>query len=63
MKRIIKMKGETLTNQKETNRAIKAAVDQAKKVKSLRTHCASCGCLPKPDEWGNLKLHYCIDCA
>ena len=59
MKRIIKMKGETLTNQKETNRAIKAAVDQAKKV---RTHCASCGCLPKPDEWSHV-ANYCIDCA
>ena len=59
MKRIIKMKGEVLTNQKETNRAIKAAVDQAKKV---RTHCASCGCLPKPDEWSHV-TNYCIDCA
>ena len=28
------------TNQKETNRAIQAAVDQANKVK---THCAICG--------------------
>ena len=27
------------------------------------THCARCGCTPKPDEWGNLKLHYCIDGA
>ena len=59
MKRIIKMKGETLTNQKETDRAIKAAVDQAKKV---RTHCASCGCLPKPDERSHV-TNYCIDCA
>jgi len=59
MKRIIKRKGETLTNQKETDRAIKAAVDQAKKV---RTHCASCGCLPKPDEWSHV-TNYCIDCA
>ena len=53
------MKGETLTNQKETDRAIKAAVDQAKKV---RTHCASCGCLPKPDEWSHV-TNYCIDCG
>ena len=59
MKRNQKMKGETLTNQKETDRAIKAAVDQAKKV---RTHCASCGCLPKPDEWSHV-TNYCIDCA
>ena len=56
------MKGETLTNQKETNRAIKAAVDQAKKVKKSATHCASCGCLPKPDEWSRV-TNYCIDCA
>ena len=60
MKRIIKMKGETLTNQKETNRAIKAAVDQAKKV---RTHCANCGCLPKPDEWSVVAENCCFDCA
>ena len=53
------MKGETLTNQKETDRAIKAAVDQAKKV---RTYCASCGCLPKPDEWSSV-WNCCIDCA
>jgi hypothetical protein len=55
-----------LTNQKETNRALKAAVDQAKKVKEpaiTATYCARCNCTPKPDEWGNLKLHYCIDCA
>jgi len=49
-----------MTNQKETKRAIKATVDQANKV---RTHCARCGCTPKPDEWGNLELHYCIDCV
>ena len=52
-----------MTNQKETKRAIKAAVNQAEKVKEPATHCARCGCAPKPDEWGNLKLHYCIDCA
>ena len=51
------------TNQKETDRAIKAAVDQANKVKGPATHCARCGCTPKPDEWGNLELHYCIDCV
>ena len=47
-----------MTNQKETKRAIKAAVDQANKV---RTHCAVCGCTPKPDEWYNDRL--CIDCG
>jgi hypothetical protein len=55
-----------LTNQKEAKRAITAAMDQAEKVKGpaiTATHCARCGCTPKPDEWGNLKLHYCIDCA
>ena len=52
------------TNEKQTKRAIKAAEDQAEKVKKFfRTHCARCGCTPKPDEWGNLELHYCIDCA
>ena len=59
MKRIIKMKEKVLTNQKQTDRAIKAAVDQAKKVK---THCAVCGCTPKPDEWSHV-TNYCIDCA
>ena len=49
-------------NEKETDRAIKAAVDQAKKVK-WTMHCIICGHPPKPDEWGNLELHYCIDCA
>ena len=57
-----------LTDQKKTDRAIKAAVDQTEKVKepaipTVATHCARCGYAPKPDEWGNLKLHYCIDCA
>ena len=57
-----------LTSQKETDQAIKAAVDQANKVKEpaipiTATHCARCSCTPKPDEWGNLELHYCIDCA
>ena len=57
------MKENLFTNQKETKRAIKAAVDQANKVKKPATHCARCGYTPKPDEWGNLELHYCIDCA
>ena len=56
------------TNEKETKRAIKAAVDQANKVKessilSPATYCARCSCIPNPEEWGNLELHYCIDCA
>ena len=48
------------TNEKETKRAIKAAVDQANKV---RTHCAGCGCTPKPDEWSTQNKNYCFDCA
>ena len=56
------MEKNTLTNQKETDRAIQAAVDQANKVKKSTTHCASCGCLPKPDEWSRV-TNYCIDCA
>jgi hypothetical protein len=56
------------TNQKETDRAIQAAVNQANKVKGsstpiTATYCARCSYAPKPDEWGNLELHYCIDCA
>ena len=51
------------TNQKETKRAIKAAVDQAKKVKSFRTHCVICGCAPKPDEWSAQVENCCIDCG
>jgi len=49
-----------MTNQKETKRAIKAAVDQANKV---RTHCARCGCTPKPDEWSSQVWDCCTDCA
>ena len=60
--------GNLFMNEKETKRAIKAAVDQASKVKGLSTpitatHCTRCGYAPKPDEWGNLELHYCIDCV
>ena len=51
------------TNEKETKRAIKAAVDQANKVKKLATHCAGCGCTPKPDEWSTRNKNYCFDCA
>ena len=47
-------------NEKETKRAIKAAVDQANKV---RTHCAICGCAPKPDEWSAQVENCCFDCA
>jgi len=59
------MARKVLTNQKETDRAIKAAVDQANKV---RTHCIICGCTPKPDEWitqvpTSRDWNYCIDCA
>jgi len=52
--------GKLFTNEKETKRAIQAAVDQAYRV---TIHCARCGCTPKPDEWGNLELHYCMDCV
>ena len=48
------------TNQKETDQAIKAAKDQANKVK---THCAVCGCTPKPDEWSAQVENCCFDCA
>ena len=54
-----------MTNQKETKRAIKAAVDQANKVLRLniKTHCAICGCTPKPDEWSAQVDNACFDCA
>ena len=55
--------GKLFTNEKETKRAIKAAVDQAKKVKSLRTHCVICNCTPKPDEWSAQVENCCFDCA
>ena len=60
---ILKMAKNMLTNQKEAKRAIKAAVDQAKKVKSLRTHCVICNCTPKPDEWSAQVENCCFDCA
>jgi len=52
-----------LTNQKETKRAIQAAVDQAKKVKTPYTECVFCGCTPKPDEWSSQVDNACFDCA
>ena len=51
------------TNQKETDRAIKAAVDQANKVKGPATHFALCGCMPTPDEWSTQVENCCFDCA
>ena len=56
------------TNQKKIDRAIKAAVDQADKVKGFRTHCMICGCTPKPDEWttdvqDSMYFRYCFDCV
>ena len=57
------MKEETLTNQKETDRAIKAAVDQSNKVKNRPTHCAVCGCTPKPDEWSAQIDNCCFNCV
>jgi len=52
-----------LTNQKEIKRAIRAAVNQANKVKEPATHCARCGCTPKPDEWSSQLWNCCYDCA
>jgi len=53
------------TNEKETKRAIKAAVDQFRKVlkKNRPTECAVCGCMPKPDEWSSQVENCCFDCA
>ena len=60
------MEKNMLTNQKETKRAITAAMDQAEKVKGpaiTATHCARCGCTPKPDEWSSQIWNCCFDCA
>ena len=51
------------TNEKETDRAIKAAVNQANKGRNHWTHCAVCGCTPKPDEWSSRVKRCCIDCG
>ena len=56
---ILKM-GKLFTNEKENKRAIKAAVDQANRV---RVNCAGCGYTPKPDEWSTQNKNYCFDCA
>jgi len=56
------MKEKVLTNQKETDRAIKAAVNQANKVKYRPMRCLICGCTPKPDEWSPDIDNCCIDC-
>ena len=57
------MKEKLFTNQKETKRAIKAAVDQANKTKNPPTHCVLCGSIPKPDEWSSQVENCCFDCA
>jgi hypothetical protein len=53
------------TNEKETKRAIKAAVDQSRMVlkKNRPIHCAVCGCVPRPDEWSSQVENCCFDCA
>ena len=52
------------TNQKETDRAIRAAVNQANKVYVVwGTHCVICGCTPKPDEWSSQIENCCFDCG
>ena len=48
------------TNEKQIKGAIQAAVDQANLVK---THCAVCGCMPKPDEWSVRVENCCFDCG
>ena len=56
---ILKME-KLFENKKQIKGAIQAAVDQANKV---RTHCAICGCTPKPDEWSAQVENCCFDCA
>ena len=57
------MKEKLFTNQKETKRAIKAAVDQFRKVLKNQPHCLVCGCTPKPDEWSQDYDNCCMDCV
>jgi len=59
------MKKKLLTNEKETKRAIKAAVDQFRKIlkKKRPMNCVICGCTPKPDEWSSQVENCCYDCA
>jgi len=52
-----------LTNQKETDRAIKAAVDQFRKVLKKQHQCVICGCTPNPDGWSSQVENCCFDCA
>jgi len=49
-------------NEKETKRAIKAAVDQFRMFLKKQRHCLICGCAPKPDEWSQDHDNCCIDC-
>jgi len=51
------------TNEKETKRAIKAAVDQFRKVLKKNHQCVICGYTPKPDEWSSQVENCCFDCA
>ena len=59
---ILKME-KLFTNEKQIKGAIKAAVDQAKKVEIPYTECVFCGCTPKPDEWSAQVENCCFDCA
>ena len=56
------MREKVLTNQKETDRAIKAAVDQSRKFQKKQRHCLICDCVPKPDEWSPEIDNCCIEC-
>ena len=50
-------------NEKQINRALKAAVDQARKVLKKKHKCVICNCIPKPDEWSSQVENCCLDCA
>ena len=54
-------KKDLFTNQKEVDRAIQAAVDQANKAPPIE--CGVCGYMPKPDEWSSRVENCCIDCG
>ena len=62
--------GKLFENEKETKRALKAAVDQSRMILKKKQKnwdhppfCVLCGCTPKPDEWSAQVENCCFDCA
>ena len=66
---LLKMAKKGLTNQKETDRAIKAAVDQSRKFQRKKEACSTCLCEFDLDaeggtkgEFGILPVAFCPTC-